>query len=1003
MNEKTADRKSLGLNRREFLQRTGVLLLGAAVGRFEFVQGWDTSSAQLGFKRIYIAPDDHTDYMWTAGEAEYQQAFLEMLDYYLDLVDATEGEDVEHQSRWNCDGSFWMWTYERNRPASDFQRLIGRIRDGHISVPLNALCVCLGGAPAEAVLRGMYYAGQIERRHNLRFVLAYTIENQTQPYGLVSLWAGSGAKYSWKGVCGCASKVASLGDREHEIYWWVGPDGSRLLMKWYSLVFSQSLGGYAEAYSPSAAVDALDQKCYSLGHDYGIAGAFGHGWDGFKVTTDQFVIVAKQTTNNERKVTVSNETDFFEDFEATYGGSLPSVAASFGNEWELYCASMAEVSARVKRAVEKLRSAEALAVLVSLRDASFMGSSGPDRDQAWMNLGLYWEHDWTADGPVGREARRDWQRQVAHGIEQYVDALHANASIALGTLIQKEGASVRFYVFNALSWKRRDVADFAYSGANPVHVVDLGSGLEVPSQMVSIGGQTFVRILAADVPAVGYKVFELRSGAGQGFPPVLNVDAGAGVIENDHYHITVAGRGAITSLVDSMRASRQFARVIGGYQINDLGPSSGTLVAENVGPVSVTLRATAPSPLAHTTRVTLFRENSRIQIDNEITENFGDTHMWRYSFDLDTPDVWHEEVGAVMRAKLLAHGGHYSPRSARYDWLTMNHFADMQGSDGVGITLSNADCYFMKLGSSTYDVLDVTTPQVSPLVGGQVDGPSLGIPDQGGDTYFLQRFALRTHDAFDPVDAMRFSLEHQNPLITGEVTGGTTYPAASFSLLTIDNPDALLWALKPAEEGIEQGIVMRMWNLATAPGSFALSTAPYPIASAMRVTHIETPVEPATVTNGALVESLAPQQMRTYQLVLSGAPLVPELAKTVSPRSAVHGGSVTYIVSFVGNGEVLTLTDQLPMGVSAPSDFEISGTAVLPVYDTAKHHVTWADSPSVGQEVVVRYSVTVTVEDLIVLTNVARLVDPGGMVSTASAIVIGNPFRLYLPMVLRDA
>jgi hypothetical protein len=38
------------------------------------------------------------------------------------------------------------------------------IKSGHISVPLNALCVCLGGAPAEAVLRGMYYPGQIERR-----------------------------------------------------------------------------------------------------------------------------------------------------------------------------------------------------------------------------------------------------------------------------------------------------------------------------------------------------------------------------------------------------------------------------------------------------------------------------------------------------------------------------------------------------------------------------------------------------------------------------------------------------------------------------------------------------------------------------------------------------------------------------------------------------------------------------------------------------------------------
>ncbi|SFE09554.1 alpha-mannosidase, partial [Nitrosomonas sp. Nm166] len=30
----------------------------------------------LAQKRIYLAPDDHTDYMWTADEAEYEDAFL---------------------------------------------------------------------------------------------------------------------------------------------------------------------------------------------------------------------------------------------------------------------------------------------------------------------------------------------------------------------------------------------------------------------------------------------------------------------------------------------------------------------------------------------------------------------------------------------------------------------------------------------------------------------------------------------------------------------------------------------------------------------------------------------------------------------------------------------------------------------------------------------------------------------------------------------------------------
>ena len=52
----------------------------------------------------------------------------------------------------------------------------------------------------------MYYAGRLERRDVVRFPLATAMENQTLPLGLAPLWAGSGARYSWKGICGCATK-----------------------------------------------------------------------------------------------------------------------------------------------------------------------------------------------------------------------------------------------------------------------------------------------------------------------------------------------------------------------------------------------------------------------------------------------------------------------------------------------------------------------------------------------------------------------------------------------------------------------------------------------------------------------------------------------------------------------------------------------------------------------------------------------------------------------------
>ena len=74
-------------------------------------------------ERIYIACDDHTDYYWSGDAATYRQAFLDMLDYYLDRVEATAGAPDDYQARFNCDGSLWLWEAEASDPAGIIEYL----------------------------------------------------------------------------------------------------------------------------------------------------------------------------------------------------------------------------------------------------------------------------------------------------------------------------------------------------------------------------------------------------------------------------------------------------------------------------------------------------------------------------------------------------------------------------------------------------------------------------------------------------------------------------------------------------------------------------------------------------------------------------------------------------------------------------------------------------------------------------------------------------------------
>jgi alpha-mannosidase len=787
-----------------------------------------TPATSHAAKRIYIANDDHTDYFWSGDDVQYRNAFLTMLDYYMGRAEATASAPSDQRARFNMDGNLWLWEFEHHKSAAEYQRLIGHLRAGDLSMPLNVAVLCYGGMPAEAVLRSMYYAGRIERRENLRFPLVVAMENQTLPGGIASLWAGAGAQYSWRGVCGCATKT-SWGNRPREIYNFVGPDATGVCMKWNTMSNgNQSIGGYAEARSPSSAVTYLDSDAtFQSRWPWDVSAAFGYGWDDLQSTTTSFESAAQSMSNANRRVIVSNEADFFQDFLASHGSQIPTFSGSFGNEWELYAASMGEVTADFRRHVEKLRAAEALATVA-------------------------------------------FERDMLKVFANYVDRLYNEGLAALGSRVAQPGSVERYVVFNPLSWTRTDFADLPSTAPAPLHVVDVATDAEVPSQRMTVNGQSVVRVLAADLPSVGYRVYEVRAGAGASFPAAATVTGAT--MDNGIYRVTLGASGAITSMIDHRDADRELVDPATG--LNSLGSGSGTVTVESSGPVSATLRVAAGGTPAHETRVTLYAGSDRVDVEGTITQNFSNNVSYASRFALSGITMRHEEVGMIARVARAAQGGDYADQNARTDWLSMGHFVDL--STGTrGVTVSNWDSPFFQAGNSTVSTLDGATPLIRACVGMQVDGTGLGITGQGGDSRFTNRYAFRSHAAYDGAAAMRFALEHQNPFAVARVTGAAAspLPATTWSLLSLPASDVLLWALKPAEEGIGGGVIARVWNVADASRSFSLALPPYSITAATRTTHLETDLQSATLLAGQVQASLARQQMATFRLQPGGSPV----------------------------------------------------------------------------------------------------------------------------------
>lgn len=137
----------------------------------------------------------------------------------------------------------------------------------------------------------------------------------------------------------------------------------------------------------------------------------------------------------------------------------------------------------------------------------------------------------------------------------------------------------------------------------------------------------------------------------------------------------------------------------------------------------------------------------------------------------------------------------------------------------------------------------------------------------------------------------------------------------------------------------------------------------------------------------------------TLQVSL-GAPLV-AVHKEVQPVTPAAGQTVTYTLSLLGNGQPLTLTDNLPLQVSAPGAIQVAGGPAAS-YEPLAHRLDWRGSPGAGQPVTITFPVTVNVTGPAAVFNTAVLTDTAGRVSTAVAALIVDARQVWLPLLVRD-
>lgn len=882
---------------------------------------------------LYLAIDNHTDYGWNATTAAYDQAMLAELDFFLAGIAASKDAPPAEQVRYVADCWWWLKLYEDHRSPAEFAALLQAIQSGHVTVPLHPFVLLFGAMPTEAVIRAGSYPGRMSRKHGLAFQTAHQMENHTIPWGLATLWAQSGVAYTWKGVCGCATD-APYADRKDEVFRWRGPDGSELLMKWYQLGNgSATWGGYGEARETVTSNDLAGAISYLAPRapKLGFSGLFGMGWDDVSYTSLELVTRVK--AHNAKKAAdtarVSNEVDYFERLVAETGGgvALPVEQGGFGNDWDLQPATMAHTTARMRRAAEQLRTAEALLAWAHPYDADFWPTVKLGLDEGWLAYWKYYEHSWSESG-VGIDYviknKLAWADAFTSAVATALSQAATRVKMLVATPSAPANGAQRVLVWNGLGHLRTDVVDLPGIGPGDVVVTDVASGAVLPSQPLPANGG--LRVLVRDVPAVGYRALDVTPGSSSGLAPIATLTGKT--VTSDRWKLVIGDRGQLTSAVDLL-TGRELGSPGADVGLFDVAGGTGaTVVLESSGPVSLVIRVDVEGTPARAIRYTLHREVARVDVSVALLgKPLEPTHV-RFEWGLENPAFRFEEVGAVARAGNATQGGDYLA-GARTDYVTMNHFAAMTETTAAGAytaVLGSADAFAAKVGASTAKAFALPSKRLAVLAAGNVAFG--GVADQPGGVGLSLGFSLTARPgAFSATTAMRDGLAMQNPLVPMTVPWGQTGPigAASDSLVRLVHADgsavddAEIMAVKPVEEG-ERGVLVRVWALGGAMTGLLDASRLSP-AAAFATNLIETDTGTLTVAGGKIAVTVKDRGFATVRVVGKASEPV---GAEVAPEAGAETGAEVVAEAVVAT-EPMTELVTAPEAVSAPEAEAVAG------------------------------------------------------------------------------
>jgi alpha-mannosidase len=509
-------------------------------------------------KEIIVVYKTHFDIGYTALTREVVERYrTSMIDKALDLADESRGLPPEQRFAWTIPG--WPLTqilWDGQTPERR-KRVLEALRTGQFVNHALPFTTHTESLDIEDLVRGMGFSSRLARGLSLELPRdakmtdvpchSWIVPTMLKQAGIEFLHLGSNSMSNGPELpsFGVQEQIAPgrVSDRRQALFWWEGPDGSRVLT-----MYSRSYG--------SGLVPPPDWP-------YSTWLALIHTGDNSGPPTSesvQKVLEEARTTLPGVKVRFGRLSDFA-DALLKENPKLPVVRGDMPDPWIYGLMSMPIETALIRNTRPQIGSLEALNTLLGIwtGQADAAATIAAAYEQSLLYSEHTWGYDakkfprtygaqWEADRAASKFQRleeswgehREYSRRAA---DLAAPELKLNLK-ALSAAVRVEGK--RIAVFNSLPWPRGGVVEAEFDGPPPRALRDAESGARVP---VEADGGT-LRFIAQNVPPLGYRTYMFVDRAGSA-KSGLAADEEARTIENQFFRITfdpVAGR--IVSVLD---------------------------------------------------------------------------------------------------------------------------------------------------------------------------------------------------------------------------------------------------------------------------------------------------------------------------------------------------------------------------------------------------------------------------------------------------------------------